>query len=64
MDISLPGWQRQADAYFSFWIFLIAMARLRYPALPERQLNVGFCSRNTVRSFNQPHQRSTSGEMA
>jgi len=31
---------------------------------PERQLNVGFCSRNTVRSFISLIKRSTSGEMA
>jgi len=52
----IAGLAAAADAYFSFWIFLIAMHDCVIQRFPERQLNVGFCSRNTVRSFNQPHQ--------
>ncbi len=52
----LAGLAAAADVYFCFWIFLIAVHDCIFQRFPERQLNVGFCSRNTVRSFNQPHQ--------
>ena len=45
-----------ADVYFCFWICLIAVRDGISQSFAERQLDVAFCSLNTFRSFNQPHQ--------
>ena len=52
----IAGLAAAADAYFSFWIFLIAVYDCIFQRFPERQLNIELLSRNALRSFNQPHQ--------
>ena len=42
--------------YFFSWIFLIAVQDGISQSFAERQLDIQLLSRNTLRSFNQPHQ--------
>jgi len=52
----IAGSAAAADVYFCFRICLITMHDSISQSFAERQLDVAFCSLNTFRSFNQPHQ--------
>src|ERR1700674_938595 len=52
----VAGFAPAPDVYFLRWIFLIAVHDSISQSFAERQLDIELRSRNTLRSFNQPHQ--------